>query len=106
MPKYLVIASYTSQGIKGLMQDGGSGRRKAVEQVAQSVGASVESFHFAFGDDDVYIVVDAPDNVSAVTASLVVNASGAAQAKTVPLLTAEEMDEATQKSADYRPPGA
>lgn len=106
MPKYLVSASYTADGVKGLMKDGGSARRNAVEQVAKSVGASVEAFYFAFGDNDLYVIVDAPDNVAATAASLVVNASGGAEATTLPLLTPEEVDAATQKSTEYRPPGA
>lgn len=106
MAKYLVIASYTAEGVKGLLEDGGSKRREAVRQVAESVGGSLESFYFGFGDDDVYIIFDAPDNVTAAAASLVVNASGAVQARTVALLTPEDMDAAAKKSVDYRPPGA
>lgn len=106
MAKYLVIASYTAEGVKGLLKDGGSKRREAVRQVAESVGGSLESFYFGFGDDDVYLIFDAPDNVTAAAASLAVNASGAVQARTVALLTPEDMDAAAKKSVDYRPPGA
>lgn len=105
MAKYLIIANYTNEGLKGLMREGGSGRRDAVAKVAESLGGKMEAFYFGFGDNDVYVVFDAPDNVSAAASSLVVNASGAVQAKTVVLLTPEEMDEATKKSVDYRPPG-
>lgn len=105
MPKFLVVASYTSEGLKGLLQDGGSARRQAVEELAAGLGAEVEAFYFAFGEDDVYVVIDAPDNVSAAAASLTVNASGAVTARTVVLMTPEEVDEATRKTVDYRPPG-
>lgn len=105
MAKYLVIANYTNEGVKGLLREGGSSRREAVRQVAESLGGSLESFYFGFGDDDVYVVFDAPDNVSAAASSLVVNASGAVQARTVVLLTPEEMDAAAEKSVTYRPPG-
>lgn len=105
MAKYLVIASYTPEGVKGLLKDGGSSRREAVKQVAEGVGGSLESFYFGFGADDAYITFDAPDNATAAATSLVVNASGAVTSRTVVLLTPEEMDAATQKSVDYRPPG-
>lgn len=105
MAKYLVIASYTTDGVKGLLKDGGSGRREAVRQVAESLGGSLETFYFGFGEDDAYVIFDVPDNATAAAASLVVNASGAVRTKTVVLLTPEEMDTATKKSVDYRPPG-
>jgi len=105
MPKYLVVASYTAEGAKGLLKDGGSKRRQAADTALRSVGGKVESFFFAFGENDVYAVVDAPDNVSIAAASLAIGASGAVQTKTVVLLTAEEVDQATKKATSYTPPG-
>lgn len=105
MPKYLVVASYTADGLKGLMKDGGSKRRQAAETALKSVGAKLESFYFAFGEHDAYVTVDAPDNVSIAAASLAIGATGAVQAKTIVLLTPEEMDQATRKTASYQPPG-
>lgn len=105
MAKYLYRASYTTEGLKGLLKEGGSSRRAAVEHVAKSMGNTLEAFYFAFGDDDVYIIVDAPDNASAAAASLVASASGTVSVKTVVLMTPEEVDEATKKTVDYRPPG-
>jgi uncharacterized protein with GYD domain len=105
MAKYLVIASYKSEGAKGLIKDGGSARRQAVEQVAKSAGGSLESFYFAFGDADAYVVVDMPDHVSAAAVSLAVNATGAVTTKTVVLLTPEDIDKAAKKGATYRAPG-
>lgn len=105
MAKYLVMANYTVEGVKGLLKDGGSSRRDAIKAVAESLGGSLEAFYFGFGEDDVYVLFDAPDNVSAAASSLIVNASGAVQTRTVVLLTPEEMDAAAQKSVDYRPPG-
>jgi len=106
MPRYLFQASYTAEGAKGLMKDGGSKRREAVEEVAKSLGGKVESFYFAFGEPDVFVVIDVPDNVSAAAASLAVNAGGAVRLKTTVLLTPEEMDQAAKKTVKYRPPGA
>ncbi len=105
MPKFLIKASYTPEGAKGVQSAGGSSRREAVAQVAESVGGSLESFYFAFGDYDAYVVVDLPDNEAAAAVALTVNAAGGATTKTVVLLTPEEVDAAAQRSVDYRPPG-
>jgi uncharacterized protein with GYD domain len=106
MPKFLLKASYTREGVQGLLREGGTGRRSAIEQLAQGLGGSIEAFYFALGEDDVYVIADMPDNVTAVAVSGVVNAAGAVHLTTIPLVTAEEVDEATKKSVDYRPPGA
>ena len=105
MPKFLIQANYKPEGVKGLLREGGSGRRKAVEQMTAAFGGKVESFYYAFGDTDVFVVVDAPDNVSAAAVALAVNASGMVSTTTTPLLTPEEVDEATKKSVKYRAPG-
>jgi uncharacterized protein with GYD domain len=105
MPKYLAHASYTVEGLKGLLKDGGTKRREAVEQLAKSLGGTLEVFYYAFGDDDLFVIFDLPDNVSATIGSMVVNASGAAKVKMTVLLTPEEIDQATKKSVDYLPPG-
>lgn len=106
MPKYLIEASYTTEGVKGVQKSGGSSRRDAVTTLAESVGGSLESFHFGFGDADAYVIVDLPDNEAATAVALGVNASGGATAKTTVLLTPEEVDAAAQRSVDYRAPGS
>ena len=105
MPKFLIEASYTLDGVKGVQSAGGSSRRDAVAQVAESVGGEMESFYFAFGDRDAFVIVDLPDNESAAAVALTVNAAGGASVKTTVLLTPEEVDAAAQRSVDYRPPG-
>ena len=105
MPKYLIEASYTLDGVKGFLKDGGSKRREAVEAAVKSIGGKLETVYFAFGDPDVIVIMDAPNNVSAAAASLAINASGAVRLKTVVLLSPEEMDEAAKKTVSYRPPG-
>ena len=106
MPKYLFEASYTVDGVKGVQRAGGTSRREAVGAVAESLGGRLESFYFAFGERDVYTVVDLPDNESATAVALTVNASGAVRVKTTVLLTPEEVDAAAKRSVEYRPPGA
>src|SRR5205085_9524721 len=105
MPKYLIEASYTLDGVKGVQSAGGSSRRDAVATVAESLGGRLENFYFAFGDHDVYTVLDLPDNESAAAVALAVNAAGGASVRTVVLLTPEEVDAAAKRSVDYRPPG-
>jgi uncharacterized protein with GYD domain len=106
MPKYLVKASYTTEGVKGVLKEGGSSRRDTVAKVIEGLGGTMESFYFAFGDDDVYATADLPDNVTAAAIALAVNSSGAVNVKTVVLMTPEEIDEASKRTVDYRPPGA
>ena len=105
MPKYLFYGSYTPEGFRGLLDEGGSKRREAAEQALKSVGGSLEAFYFSFGDNDFYIIVDLPDNVSTTAVSFVGNVSGSFSIKTIVLLTPEEVDEAIKKSVDFRPPG-
>ena len=105
MPKFMIQANYVGDGVKGLLSEGGTKRRETVAQVLESMGGKLEALYYAFGDYDVYGIADMPDNVSSVAFSLMVNATGAINAKTVVLLTPEEIDEATQKSVDYRAPG-
>ncbi len=104
MPKYLWEASYTPEGVKGVLKEGGSARRKAVEELVKTAGGKLEAFYFALGKSDVYVILDFPDNVSAAAASLAVNAAGAASVGTTVLLTSEEIDQASKKSITYRPP--
>jgi len=105
MAKYLFQGSYTVEGLKGLLKEGGTGRREATEQLAKSLGGTLEAYYFAFGENDFYVIVDAPDNVSSCAAALIAGASGAINVKTVVLLTPEEMDLAVKKTVDYRAPG-
>jgi uncharacterized protein with GYD domain len=106
MPKFLLEASYTLEGVKGVQSAGGTSRRDAVAQVAESVGGRLESFHFAFGERDAYVIVDLPDNESAAAVAITVNATGGATVRTLVLLTPEEVDAAAKRTVDYRPPGA
>ena len=105
MPKYLIQASYTIEGTKGVLKDGGTKRRTAVSVLMKQLGGRVETFYYAFGDTDVYVIVEAPDNVTAAAVSLAITASGAVSLKTTPLLSPDEIDQATKKSVTYRPPG-
>jgi uncharacterized protein with GYD domain len=106
MPKFLIEASYTLEGVKGLRSAGGTSRRDAVARTLESVGGSLEHFYFAFGDNDAYVIADLPDAEAAAAVALTVNAAGGAATKTVLLLTPEQVDDAAKRSVDYRPPGS
>ena len=105
MPKYLFQSSYTTAGFEGVRSQGGSSRRAATEETLKSLGGALESFYFSFGDHDVHIVVDLPDNEAAAAAALAVGATGALACKTTVLLTPEQVDEAAERSVAYTPPG-
>ncbi len=101
MPKYLWSAGYTAEGMKGLMREGGSGRRDSVRKAIETAGGRLETFYFAFGDTDVFVVAEMPDAVSAAAAAMAINASGAVHLRTTTLLTPEEVDAATRKTVGY-----
>jgi uncharacterized protein with GYD domain len=105
MAKYLLIGSYTAEGAKGVIKEGGSRRVEAARNALASVGGSLESFYFGFGTDDYYVTVDLPDHMAAAAAALAVGASGTSRVRTVVLLTPEELDRTSQLSVDFRPPG-
>ena len=105
MPKYLLKVSYTAEGVKGLMKVGGSARREAADAAVKSVGGRLESMYYAFGEDDVYAIVEGPDNASMAAAAMAISATGLVKAHTVVLLTPEEIDQASKKTVSYTPPG-
>jgi len=105
MPKYLIQASYTAEGLKGLQKDKASGRRTPVASAVETLGGKLEATYYCFGGDDVIIIVDLPDNTAASSFSLSVSASGLVRTKTTPLLTVEEVDKALAKNINYRAPG-
>lgn len=105
MPKYLVQARYTTEGIQGLVRDSASGRRADVQAAVKTLGGKVEAFYYAFGDDDVVIILDLPNSIKAAAVGLTVSGSGTVRVRTTPLLTVEEVDQALEIKMEYRPPG-
>jgi uncharacterized protein with GYD domain len=105
MTRYMIQASYTREGIQGVMKEGGSGRKDAIGKMVADMGGSLESFYFAFGEDDAIVIADLPDNITAAAIGIAVGAAGGATTKTTVLLTPEEIDDATHKSVGYRAPG-
>jgi uncharacterized protein with GYD domain len=105
MPKYLVSGSYSAEGLRGLQRDKASGRRQAVTAAISGLGGKVESMHFALGQDDVYLIVEMPDNASAAALGVAVSATGLVHTRTTSLLTVEELDQGLAKTVNYRAPG-
>ena len=106
MPRYLIRANYTLDGLQGLLKEGGTGRRKAIEALASGLGGHLVSLDYAFGEDDVYALCELPDDETAAAVSLRITASGAVKVNTVKLLSPEQIDAATQRELEYRKPGA
>ena len=105
MAKYLFQASYTPEGLKGLLAEGATSRVDHVTQLITGLGGSIEAFYFSFGEDDVVAIGEFPDQETATAFSLAVNASGAVKIKTTVLMTPGQVDAATQKTVNFRPPG-
>src|SRR5437667_6363045 len=106
MARFLFQASYSADGVKGVLKDGGTGRRSAVEAALKSLGGKLEAFYYGFGETDVYVIVDGIDNATAAAFSMGVGSSGSLSSiKTTVLMTPEEVDQAAKKSMAYRAPG-
>jgi uncharacterized protein with GYD domain len=105
MAKFLLEASYSSEGLKGLLKEGGTARREAATRAISSAGGQLDCMYMAFGDKDAIAIFDAPDNITAAALAISVSSSGHVRTKITPLLTVEEVDQAVKKSVAYRAPG-
>ncbi|WP_373493899.1 GYD domain-containing protein [Aquiflexum sp.] len=106
MKKYLVKGRYTSDGTKGLIQEGGSSRKMTIEKMLAEMDGKVESFYYAFGEDDVYLIVELPDDISGAAVILKVNAAGLVRISMTALFSPADIDAASKKTVNYRIPGA
>lgn len=106
MPKFMIKASYTAEGLKGLKKDKASGREKAVAAACVALGGKLDAFYYALGDDDLFVVVDLPSHLQVTSLCVTVGATGMVSTRSVPLLTVAEMDQALGADAKYRPPGS
>ena len=105
MAKYLLSVSYTAEGAKGVLKDGGTKRKQVAEQAMKSAGGKLDAFYFAFGEHDAYVIVDSPDQASMAAAAVAINATGGVRITTTVLVSPEEMDQAVKKGVAYNPPG-
>jgi len=105
MPKYLIAASYSGEGLQGLRRDKATARRQAIATAIESLGGKLECEYFALGEDDVYLIADLPDNISAAALGIATSSTGLVRSRTTALMTVEEVDRALEKSVNYRAPG-
>lgn len=105
MPKYLIAASLSLDGLKGFVKEGGTARRAAFKKAVDGMGGRLETYYFCFGENDVITVIDMPDNVSAAAISVAVALTGAVKPRITVLITPEEMDRAVKKKVKFRGPG-
>jgi len=105
MARYLFKLSYTVEGMRGVMKEGAASRRAFIADLAERNGGRLETFDFAFGETDLYTVVELPNHETAAAIATAVAASGTGSIETVVLLTPEEIDSATKLQVGYRPPG-
>jgi uncharacterized protein with GYD domain len=105
MAKYLISASYSAEGLRGLQRDKASGRRRAITAAIEGLGGKLECVYYALGEDDVYLIADMPDNASAAALGIAASATGLVSARTTALLTVEEVDRALEQNVNYRAPG-
>jgi uncharacterized protein with GYD domain len=106
MAKFLIQGSYTAEGAKGLIKEGGTGRKAAVQKALEGLGGKVDVFYYTFGTDDVVVICDLPDSITALALSLAVNASAAVRISTTLLASVEDVDIACKKAVSYRPAGS
>lgn len=106
MPKYMFRASLSPEGVAGVLAEGGTARRTAVQNAIETLGGTLEAFYFAFGDDDVVGICELPDNETATALALEISASGRVSMATTVLITPEEIDRAREKKSGFRAPGA
>ncbi len=105
MAKYLVRFSYTREGLQGLVKEGGTSRRDSLSRTVEAVRGTLDAFYYAFGEHDLYAIVDAPDQEAMTAVALTIGASGSASVNTIVLVTPEEVDGAVNRGVAYRPPG-
>lgn len=105
MAKYLIVSSFKSEGIQGVREMGGTAREEAAREAVESLGGTLESYHFAFGEDDAYVIVDMPDNIATAALAIAASSTGMVTPRVVVLLTPGEVDEAVKRNVVYRPPG-
>lgn len=105
MPKYLISANYTSEGMEGVRATGAKSRVDAVSTMLEAMGGKLDSFYFAFGDTDVFAIADAPDDEAVAAVAIAINATGLVSTRTTKLLSVEQVDEALRRTVNYQPPG-
>lgn len=102
--KFLINASYSAEGAKGVLQSGsGTKRKQMTEAMINDLGGTMESFYYAT-NCDAYVTCDLPNAAAAAAIALAIKASGLGSITVTLLLETEEVDKATQMDVKYRHP--
>jgi len=105
MPTYMIQGSYGMEGLSAIVKEP-QNRMQAIKPAIENLGGKLINAYFSFGDYDFVLIVEMPDNLSAVGISMAFGAGGAVKSiKTTPLLSATETMEAMKKAstAGYKP---
>ena len=106
MAKYLYRLQYTKAGLEGTVKEGFKRREAFFRSTVKGLGGTTEAAYWAYGEDDIFIVVDLPDSPTATGLSLALALTGSFRVTTTPLLTAADMDAGSKKRPSYRAPGS
>ena len=105
MPNYLIQVGYNTSGLAGLVKEP-QDRIEKVTPAIEALGGRVECAYYAFGEHDIVLICDMPDNSAAAAFALAVGAGGTVGSyKTTVLLTPEEAVQAMTKAStsSYQP---
>ena len=105
MAKYLYRLQYTKTGLEGTVKEGFGAREAFFRKTVEGLGGKTEAAYWAYGDEDIFIMVDFPDAEAATGLSLALALTGSFRVSTTPLLTAKEMDAGAKRMPAYRAPG-
>ncbi|MEU4717299.1 GYD domain-containing protein [Micromonospora purpureochromogenes] len=105
MAWFLLKSTYTVDGLKGLVKDGGTKRAEVVRKMIEDAGGRMESMHFAFAEDDTYVLCELPDQKTVTGLAVAIGATGSLSVRITPVLTPAEVDEVTRMKTTYTPPG-
>ena len=105
MPHYLIQVAYNTSGIAGLVKEP-QDRIEKVRPAIEGLGGRIECAYYAFGEHDIVLTVEMPDNSAAAAMALAVGAGGAVSSYTTTvLLTPDEATQAMRQAAEsvYKP---
>ena len=102
---FLVKATYTAAGLKGLQAEGGSRRAEVIRALVENAGGEMTGMYYALDGSDVYVLCELPDLMTAASLTIAIRTSGGLELHTSPLLTLEEIDQAVRIPVAYQPPG-
>jgi uncharacterized protein with GYD domain len=108
MSSYLIQVAYSVEALARLIKNP-QNRAEVVRKSVEKLGGKLSGLWLSFGDYDVAVIVEMPDNVKAAALAMAVAASGTAKSvKTTPLLSIQEGVSALKKAANsgYKPVGA